>query len=98
MLIEDIQNRNVPDSVGTLVYFAYSLRNFQRCKAVTWGPQRISDVCILVNTLFVVVHRYSTNEHTDSTECGNLGFALAKGLIRGLDNRYPNPSLTNYTY
>ena len=52
---------------------------------------------VLVNTLFVV-HRYSTNENTDSTEYGNLGFALAKGLIRGLDNRYPNPSLANYTY
>jgi len=25
---------------------------------------------------------------------GSLGFALAKGLIRGLINRYPNPSPT----
>ena len=25
---------------------------------------------------------------------GPLGFALAKGLIRGLINRYPNPSPT----
>ena len=53
-------------------------------------------MCVLVNTLFVV-HKYSTNESTGSTECGNLGFALAKGLIRGLDHRYPNPSLANYT-
>ena len=28
----------------------------------------------------------------------SLGFALAKGLIRGLRDRYPDPSPENYTH
>ena len=54
-----------------------------------WRPQTRA----MVFTLRINTQIHGSTE-VQSVRLGLLGFALAKGLIRGLVDRYPDPSLT----
>ena len=56
---------------------------------------RFKKRCIISNRTMDPESKYIRNKYTKNCISG---FALAKGLIRGLHNRYPNPSTVNYTH
>ena len=47
-------------------------------------------VCVLYEIPPITMFVFPVNVRTRG-KLGSLGFALAKGLIRGLINRYPDP-------
>ena len=50
-------------------------------------------VCVFYKTAQIKIFAFHIDMRTRE-RLGSLGFALAKGLIRGLVNRYPDPSPT----